>query len=316
MRTFGLILLLATSILAQNFLGGDGGFHDALGTASKEQLMMWALTTEAYHRDINHQHLMGGLDDYISSLSRDQIVSYILKETKEHPELANTDKLNSLGQKYNISANAIHSDDQSMGINLPKTIENILAYSDRSTINKYALASEKYFREMKGVRLMGGLHDYISTLTNDQVINYILEKSQIYPELGNISYLASLVQKYNITDETAHGHVVGIATPSTMIKLPDAIESLKGPHTSPLMMTSVDNLNDIIANLDSKTLLAYGYALATFEQRQRTIYADGKYVCGYDNQKLILLIQYLVRQYKITNENQLKLLVASYGTTC
>jgi len=190
----------------------------------------------------------------------------------------------SLIEKYSIIDVSSHvvlatapvNDDQSVGINLPNTIENILAYSDSSTINKYALASEKYFREMKGVRLMGGLHDYINTLTNDQVINYILEKAQIYPELGNINYLASLDA---ITDETAHAHFA-VASP---------------------MMGG--GLIDIIRTFDRKTLLTYAFAMDQYRSVNGSL-GQGNLLYSYTDVDLQKYILSIAKLYPVMNSKK------------
>jgi len=162
---------------------------------------------------------MGGLHDYISTLADNQVIDYILEKAQEFPELGRVEKLNELVATYGITAPVGHSGSSSIGeigINLPDTIENKLAYTDRATLNKFALATEKFDREFKGIRLMGGLHDYIKTLADSEVITYILTKVKTYPELGNVAKLGQLVQQYGIKEEASHTGEIGINLPDTI----------------------------------------------------------------------------------------------------
>jgi len=251
---------------------------------------------------------MGGLHDYINALKNEEVIAYIIEKTGTYPELASVEFLNSLVQKYGITDESAHghgpktpsSDD--FGINLPKTIENILAYTERATLNKYALASEKYDREEKGVRLFGGLHDFINTLKNEEVIAYIIEKTGTYPELANVNFLGSLVQKYGITDESAHGHgpvTLKAATPSNDevgINLPKTPEN-------------------ILAYTDRATLNKYALAAEKYDREAKGIKLFGglhDYIDTLSNEQVIA---YILEKTGSYNVNFLSSLVREYGIT-
>jgi len=192
-------------------IGGDGGLHDYVFRLPRETLIKWALTTEAYHRDVNHQHLLGGLDDYINTLANDKIADYIMKEVKEHPEIAFKAKLEGLSQKYNIDVNTVHNDeDGKMEANpgFPdKGLLDILQTTQRGLFNNWALALEKYHREVNNLHLMGGLHDYIHTLTDDQVRDYIKKELKEHPDVAFTTSLNGLVSKYNISEKSVHSSI-------------------------------------------------------------------------------------------------------------
>jgi len=56
-----------------------------------------------YQREVENVHLIGGLDDYVNSLSNVQLAQYVLKAAKKYPTLNSADKLNSLSVKYGFS---------------------------------------------------------------------------------------------------------------------------------------------------------------------------------------------------------------------
>jgi HD superfamily phosphohydrolase YqeK len=80
----------------------SGGLHDYIFRQPRSTLAKWALTTEKYHRKVNNLHLMGGLHDYIGSLNEKQLIDYILKETREHPEIDSGEKLDKLSADYGL----------------------------------------------------------------------------------------------------------------------------------------------------------------------------------------------------------------------
>jgi len=185
-------------------VGADGGLHDFIFTLPRDKLTSWALTTEAYHRDVKHQHLMGGLDDYISSLTNQQIIDYIMREVKEHPEIANKDKLDALSTKYNIDINSVHEATpeapKSVGpvIGGDGGLHDVLFRTDRDTLDKWALSTEKYHRQVNNLHLMGGLHDYINSLSNEQVIEYITKETKEHPEIASPLKLNALVTQFSV----------------------------------------------------------------------------------------------------------------------
>jgi len=189
--------------------GEDGGLHDYIWRMPREKLINWALTTEAYHRDVKHLHLVGGLHDYISTLENDQIIDYIMVEVKEHPELASSEKLDSLSVKYNIDANSVHnvppSAPESKGIiGGDGGLHDYIWKLQRGKLNTWALATEKYHRKINNIRLYGGLHDYIDTLSNGDVIEYIMKEVKEHPEIATSHKLDSLVSEFGITEDDVH----------------------------------------------------------------------------------------------------------------
>jgi hypothetical protein len=179
-------------------IGGDGGLHDIIFRLPRETLNTWALTTEAYHRDINHQHLLGGLDDYISSLSNEQVIDYIMKEIKEHPEIAFKAKLDGLAKKYNINSNSVHEVSSQQGeVNMPGAdggLHDVIATMKRRDLVDWAFALEHYHN---GGPVLGGLHDYIFNLSNEEVKARIIKELGEHREINTMTHMQELMNKFN-----------------------------------------------------------------------------------------------------------------------
>jgi len=229
-------------------MGGDGGLHDFIWRLPREKLNSWALATEAYHRDINHQHLMGGLDDYVTSLTNEQVVEYIMKEVKEHPEIANQEKLDSLTTKYNINVNSVHQpikevqkSDTTGRIGGDGGLHDYIWRLPRATLESWAFATEKYHN--KNEQLLGGLHDYIASLTNQQVIDFVMKEVKEHPEIASGEKLDSLVTQYGL----------GKADVPMVYA------------TNPILG---GGLHDVLRTLERKTLISYALAMDEYSHEK------------------------------------------------
>ena len=180
-------------------VGGDGGIHDFIWRLPRKTLINWALGTEAYHRDVKHQHLFGGLDEYIYRLTNQEIIEYIMIEIKEHPEISSQEKLNSLIQKYSIDSNSMNNH-PNLGIGQKGGLNDDIWRTERATLEKWAFAAETYHKEINNqTHFEGGLNDYISKLSNKDVINYIMKEAAEHPEISSSDSLNRLVTKYLTT---------------------------------------------------------------------------------------------------------------------
>ena len=174
-----------------------GGIHDYILRQSRDTLIKWALTCQFHDRkEKNTTYLLGGLDDYIEKLDDKEIGQYIVNMVKTYPSLNNYQKLEILAEEYkiknekkkNLTFLAAEDDEEEL-------VDYILRQS-RDVIIQLALACESYDREMKGIHVIGGLDDIVDTLSNRDIIDYILEKAGEYKELNSNEFLESLVLKY------------------------------------------------------------------------------------------------------------------------
>ena len=156
-----------------------GGIEDYLFKMNLEDLKDIALAGESYDRTQRKVILLGGLDDYIDSLSKDQVYEIIINYVRQYPELRKPGYLETLAGIPN------------------KGFESLLQNYDITKLKKTALALEAYDRDVRKIRLMGGLHDYIETLTVENLIEYIRRKGEAYPEIRNEEKLNTIVSKYS-----------------------------------------------------------------------------------------------------------------------
>jgi HD superfamily phosphohydrolase YqeK len=269
--------------------GGDGGLHDYIWRLPREKLINWALTSEAYHRDVNHLHLLGGLDDYVNSLTNDKIIEYIMNEVKEHPELTSQGKLDTLSTKYNINVNSVHNVQVASPFGGDGGIHDYIWRMDRPSLNKWALTTEKYHRNTNNQQLFGGLHDYISTLSNQQVIDYIMKEVKEHPEL-TAGKIDSLSAEYGITGEVE----------------------------KPLLQMGGNDggLHDYIWRLPRTTLDSWALAAEKYHNKEQiTLGGLHDYIATLSNQQVIEYIMKEVKEHpEIASGNKLDALVTKYTT--
>ena len=277
--------------------GGDGGLHDYIWKLPREKIITWALTAEAYHRDVNHLHLVGGLDDYITNLSNQQIIEYIMGQVKEHPELSTQGKFDSLSQKYNIDVNSAH--------NIVKTsspiggdggLHDFIWRMERPQLNNWALASERYHRDVNNIHTLGGLHDYIDNLSNQQIIEYIMKEVKEHPEIASSQKLDALVSKFGISNSSPQN-----------AKLGDAFIGGDG------------GLHDYIWKMERPSLNKWALTTERYHRKVNNLHIYGglhEYINSLSNQEVI---EYIMREVKehpeIASSTKLDSLSAEYGLT-
>jgi len=161
--------------------GGDGGFHDYLFRATREELTGWALGLEGYHRD--GKMILGGLHDRINSMTKEDILAYVQKELAEHKEINNFEKLNELIANKPVP-------------NLGGGIHDIIRALPREELNQWAIAAETYHRMITNkTNMRGGIHDYVSRMETEAVIAYIMNQVEDHPELNSRAKFDELCKK-------------------------------------------------------------------------------------------------------------------------
>jgi len=110
-----------------------------------------------------------------------------LQEVKEHPEIASREKLNGLIKELNVSDHhpIIGGD-----------LHEVLRTLNRKSLISYALAMDAYDHE-KNPRL-GGLHDYVYSLQDQEITKFINEAASKYPELNSKQAIESAITRFNI----------------------------------------------------------------------------------------------------------------------
>lgn len=161
------------------------GLHDNIFLMPRNVLFKWALALKAFEnsKNPNEKKDLLKLNKEFSNMSNFDLIQFILSLTRKYKEIDSESQLNKLSENFKIEKFI----NKSQKIKILK--ENLLK-AKREDLDKFALACE--FHERKGKKLFGGLHDYIRLLTNEQVIQYIIEKAEKYKELNSIEKLQKI----------------------------------------------------------------------------------------------------------------------------
>lgn len=149
---------------------------------TREELLQYGLACDEYDRVRNPR--IGGIHDYIFKLNKEEILNILLTCVKLHPELSEKGELDTIKNNYNLAKPGIFG----------SILEYINTFST-DDLKKLALAGEQYERDVKGLHLIGGLHDYVDTLSSSQLKRIILDYVNAFPELrtpGKLEQLAGL----------------------------------------------------------------------------------------------------------------------------
>jgi len=178
-------------------VGKMGGLHDFIYRLDRETLTSWAYAAERYYRKVNNLHLFGGVHDRIRGMTNMDIVEYVLEKANELPELDSKSKLDELALEYgfvkkNESLNFL--DEEKEG-----GLHDYIILLPRSSLNRWAISAQLYHREELKEELDGGLMDYVGTLSDEDVIAFILKEAEEHKKI-NGQFLDELVVKYGLTD--------------------------------------------------------------------------------------------------------------------
>lgn len=155
-----------------------GGLIDYLKDFNIIEVRKLALAGEKYDREQKKIILLGGLHDYIDTLSLENIRKIIHSYIMTYNELNENGKLEELA---GVKRNALISDYR----------EN-----DNESLIKLCLAIEKYIREKTGSHSKGGIHDYVHRLSSDELIEYINTSTEKFPELGTKEMYDKLLKEF------------------------------------------------------------------------------------------------------------------------
>jgi len=154
-----------------------GGLHDYIFRVPREKLVRWALFIEHYVKTVKKQNTRGGIHDYIATMKKEDIIKYILENAKKYEELDSAERLDSMLKEKDLS-----------------NLKSFIYAEPKEKLVKWALACEKFVREVKKVQLIGGIHDYINTATKEQIAEYILQMAGKYEELDSAEKLNSILE--------------------------------------------------------------------------------------------------------------------------
>jgi HD superfamily phosphohydrolase YqeK len=149
-----------------------------LDVYERNALVEIAIAADEYDRETSTTPRVGGLVDYIDRLSNEEIKVAIISFARRFPELREEDYLKNIILRYKrVIDNRING------------LLSILSSLNRKVLNKIALALEKYSRIKNNQILLGGLHDYINRLSDNQVIKIIQDFVDQHTELNDIALI-------------------------------------------------------------------------------------------------------------------------------
>lgn len=150
-----------------------------LNSIDVDHLTKIALGMEIYSRKkMGKENLIGGLNDYIRFLEKNDIIKIIQDSIAQYPELGQSELLVALSDSNLLTLNEIHAQ---------------LIKETTESLAKMAIVCESYEREKKNIHVFGGIHDYAFRLTKEELIPIIETFVQENPELAIKNKLQLLV---------------------------------------------------------------------------------------------------------------------------
>lgn len=191
--------------------------HDYLSIVIRKSLIKIAIAVDEYDREVSKFPRVGGIIDFVETLTNEEIIQEVMNKSLNNPELREINMIKNLVLRYQ-SYEARH---------VLNGLSLILPILSKESLIDIAIKFEKYFREKKGLLLVGGLHDYAHTLTEGKIVRIIRDFITDQPELNQPSVLLNngLINKEDVILS------LPADTPS-LIKVALAIESFERDYTN------------------------------------------------------------------------------------
>jgi hypothetical protein len=193
-----LLLICITAIFAQGPIGG--GDHDKvaqkvialnqfLGEKEVGELREYVLKIENWRSEEKKELFIGKFPEIVNKLDKEGCIKYIIAAAIKYTELLELPFFKNI-------AGPEHShflpEDKPIGGGLHDFIFRL----PRETLNNFALSCERFIQEKRGAKILGGLHDSLRLMADQDVAKYILDRTKDYPELDNYANLQKLSVDY------------------------------------------------------------------------------------------------------------------------
>jgi hypothetical protein len=148
------------------------GIHDYIYDMDKKKLIDVSMALEFYHRKATGDQLKENFYQQLQRMDEHDLRSNIIREVEEHPEINNWLKIEEILFQYS---------------NEPKKplegLEAFLVSLDREKLVKLAFDAEKIHKKSHGgEHSIGGLHDYIWKMSEEEIRVYILKEVIEHPQ--------------------------------------------------------------------------------------------------------------------------------------
>ncbi len=165
----------------------DTDLEKYINSLSRDKLIQHAFALEVYHREsIGEKHLIGGLHDYVFTVPEEHIKNYIFKKLEEHPEIQNKEMLDDIVLRQGEKEYTKHDREF--------VIKNSVNELERKDLERLAIELEKYHRKDRDKFIFGGLHDYIGSISDEDLRVYISKEVNEHFEVNNVDKLKEMLE--------------------------------------------------------------------------------------------------------------------------
>lgn len=172
------IILLLSLVNFSFCINEETNIITYLSKLTNDSLKSLALATEQYSRRKVRVQPQHGLVDFYDQLNDIEVIEYILREIKSHPELTYEKYTTELGVKIEI---------------IPEMIKEAqLARLPLKVLIDLLLSCEIYENQRLQIKEFGGFQYFINTLTREEITKYLITYMNTYPELG---YMDNVFEK-------------------------------------------------------------------------------------------------------------------------
>jgi hypothetical protein len=145
-----------------------------------------ALAVDKYHYDVTGEKVHEPLEGYIDKMTHELLMDYLMAEIEKHEEIQNLSKILELGMT---------KEDKKAGDILREKLMTILSKLDRFHQILIARTLDSYYKE-KNPGKTGGYENYIDTLTDERLKEYVISEFKFHPEIDSIDTLKELILAY------------------------------------------------------------------------------------------------------------------------
>ena len=148
-----------------------------LGNRTRAQLIKYAFALDNYHKEVNNLNKqIRGLEDYIWLILDKEIITYIIKETREHSEIDSIQKLDTL---------AFRKISDRLKIDAERILRKYMNGLNRDVLTKCAFAIESYHNKVNDINYEGDVKKMIMNQTNSDLIDFMIKELNNHPEIMN-----------------------------------------------------------------------------------------------------------------------------------
>jgi len=180
---------------------------DYLNAKTVEDLRDYCVKIEAWERVNGKNSKMGGVHDYVMTLDKDGCIKYLIGESVKFRELL---ELEFFTLAVAVPTPVVPVAPVDPVEPLVGGLSDYIFKINRDTLSSFALTCERYISEKTGVQVLGGIHDKLRLMTDQEIAEYILSVAQTYSELNSYYNMQKLAHEYGIITDTPVSSVAPI----------------------------------------------------------------------------------------------------------